>query len=62
MIPTIGVMIGAYIFTRMFEIFVDENQNLGTKIFAIVTLAIAVIGSIMLILNGATGAASQTLR
>jgi len=49
MIPTIGIMIGAYIFTRMIK--QAKSDSAIETAFAIVTMAIAVFGSISLLMK-----------
>lgn len=56
MIPAIGLMMGAYIFTRMFEVLV-KGSNLGdvlTRILAVLTMVITAICVLVLLLSGAT--------
>jgi nitrate/TMAO reductase-like tetraheme cytochrome c subunit len=40
MIPAIGLMIGAYIFTRMIEIVLQPTANIAVKILAVITVFI----------------------
>jgi hypothetical protein len=56
MIPAIGLMIGAYICTRMFEVLV-EGSKLGdviTRILALFTIVITVGCVLVLLFAGAT--------
>lgn len=58
MIPTLGLMIGAYIFTRMFEVLVKGSKagDMLTRILALLTMVIAVVCVLALMLTGvATG-------
>lgn len=48
MIPTIGVMMAAYIFTRMVELLTSESKAI-VKVFAVITLLIACIGAVDLL-------------
>lgn len=50
MIPAIGLMIGAYIITRMFEIFAKKDAHMAVKGFAVVTVLITLV-SVVDILN-----------
>ena len=43
MIPTIGVMIAAYIFTRMLEICMTKTSPSFLQLIAVVTMLIAVV-------------------
>lgn len=54
MIPDIGVMIGAYIFTRMFALARTSNDRV-VQAFAILTLLVAFIGMADLVLRGTVG-------
>lgn len=58
MIPTLGLMIGAYIFTRMFELLVKGSKagDLLTRILALLTMVIAVVCVLALMLSGVTAA------
>ena len=52
MIPTIGVMIGFYIITRMISLYTrkgDYAESKITKVFTIITIIVAVIGIISLL-------------
>jgi len=51
MIPTIGVMIGFYIITRMFSFLLrtgDRAEDKLTKIFAVITMLVTVFGILSL--------------
>jgi hypothetical protein len=56
MIPAIGLMIGAYIFTRMTELLAGQNKSaqVVTKIFAVLTMLITAISVLGLITSGST--------
>ena len=60
MIPIIGIMIGAYIFTRMLDLIMDDSRKVGliVKFFAALTILAAVAGMLLLITMGfgSTGA------
>lgn len=53
MIPTIGVMIGMYILTRMAELLMTQKKDhllpLGVRIFAGITITVCVLGMISLL-------------
>ena len=64
MIPDIGVMIAAYVVTRMLGTFcrpIDSDAGwraygqIATRVFAAITIIVAVIVGIDLLLRGATG-------
>ena len=43
MIVEIGIMMGAYIFTRMLSMIIgkkDGNESIGVKIFAVITILV----------------------
>ena len=55
MIPIIGIIIGAYVFTRMLSFLIrngDREEPILVKIFAVITAIIAFIGVIDLIMTG----------
>lgn len=54
MIPTIGIMIGAYIFTRMAELLGSKEAGIVVKIFAVITLLVAVVGTLVLMFSGSS--------
>lgn len=54
MIPTIGIMIGAYIFTRMAELLGSKEAGIVVKIFAALTLLVSVVGTLTLVFSGAS--------
>jgi hypothetical protein len=51
MIPDIGLMIAAYIVTRMIEL-LSSNSTIVAKIFAVITILVAVIATADLLLGG----------
>lgn len=53
MIQTIGIMIGAYILTRMVEIFMSEKPGVIVRLFAAGTILVTLIGIAALLLSGA---------
>jgi hypothetical protein len=55
MIPDIGVMIGAYIFTKMFSLLTrkESKESVATKIFAVITILITIFIVLDLLLSGA---------
>lgn len=52
MIPTIGVMIGAYIFTRMLEICMSPTASSVLKLFAVITMIVAGLSAAALFASG----------
>jgi hypothetical protein len=52
MIPDIGIMIGAYIVTRMIEVLKTPNTTRVVRASAITTLIVAVVMSLDLLLRG----------
>lgn len=54
MIPTIGVMIGAYIFTRMAELLGRSEAGIVVRILAAMTLLVALVGMFILLVSGAS--------
>ncbi len=54
MIPTIGIMIGAYIFTRMAELLGSKETGIVVKIFAVLTLLVEVVGTLVLMFSGSS--------
>ena len=54
MIPTIGIMIGAYIFTRMAELIQSKDAGVMVKIFATLTLLVSVVGTLVLMFSGSS--------
>lgn len=59
MIQAIGVMIGAYIITRMFELMAKVDQNSAVKAFAVVTVLVT-LGAILVVL--VAGASAPLVR
>jgi hypothetical protein len=51
-IPTIGVMIGMYILTRMVEMVLYTDRKGGTKALGWITVVVAVVGMISLVTTG----------
>jgi uncharacterized membrane protein len=51
MIPTIGVMVGCYILTRMFELMAKPQQNNIVKVFSVITVLV-VLASIFILIAG----------
>lgn len=54
MIPTIGIMIGAYIFTRMAELLGSKEAGGAVKFFAAITLLVSVVGTLVLMFSGSS--------
>lgn len=55
MIPAIGVMIAAYILTRMAELFAREGTKTWVKVFAAVTVLITIISVVDILNAGSRG-------
>ena len=55
MIPAIGLMIAAYIFTRMLQIIIDKGKetNIIVALCAIITILITLYAAYVLISSGA---------
>lgn len=60
MIPTIGIMIGAYIITRMIDLLMQEKTGIVVSLFAVLTLIVTGIGLFILLVGGASTAALGT--
>lgn len=54
MIPTIGIMIGAYIFTRMIELLGSKNTGIIVGLFAVMTIVVTLVGVASLLLGSVT--------
>lgn len=54
MIPALGLMIGAYIFTRMVEILLQPTANIFVKILAVITVLIVCVCVLDLITTAQT--------
>jgi len=54
MIQIIGLLIAAYVFTRMVEILAHPQRTAVTKVFAALTLLAAIGAALMLIAQGAS--------
>lgn len=54
MIPTIGFMIGAYIFTRMAELLGRSDAGIVVRILAALTLLISLVGMFILLASGSS--------
>ena len=52
MLPTIGIMIGFYILTRMIEILGTKEKGTGLKIFAVITVLVTLISMASLFTEG----------
>lgn len=58
MIPIIGIIIGSYVFTRMFELLVEKGDGTGSliqsikKILAIITMLVTSLGVLGLFFSG----------
>jgi hypothetical protein len=54
MIQLIGLMMGAYIFTRCIEMLTSKEQNWAVSICALITILVVIISIIGLLLSGST--------
>lgn len=54
MIQTIGIMIGAYIFTRMAELIANKETGIVLTLFAGITILVDLIGIAALLMAGAS--------
>jgi hypothetical protein len=52
MIPTMGLMIGFYILTRMIELLALKDRGVGTKIMAGITLLVTLFSIVDLVMSG----------
>lgn len=52
MIPDIGLMVAAYIVTRMFAIIFKDENHLALKIFAVITILVATVCAFDLLMRG----------
>lgn len=55
MIPTIGMMIGCYIFTRMLALCMDSRAHFVVKLFAGISMAVSGFGAALLLVAGTPG-------
>jgi len=62
MIPAIGMMIGAYIITRMLAMMLDKNTHVVARVFAGLTIPFTLLMLVMLIGSGITGSTPPGLR
>ena len=58
MVGTIGLMIGAYILTRMLELDLRKETHVAVKIFAALTFLLALVGMFDLVSSGSKAASS----
>ena len=54
MIPAIGMMIGAYIVTRMLELMVNPDSKTVVKVFAVITIVVTIISQIDILNAGSS--------
>jgi hypothetical protein len=54
MIPTIGVMVGMYIITRMAELLGRPDRGIGSKVMAGLTMLVAIVGILDLVVTSAS--------
>ena len=52
MIPIIGVMMGAYIFTRMLALVMNPQAHIVLKVFAVGTMLLSGLGVALLFATG----------
>lgn len=62
MIPAIGMMIGAYIITRMLAMLLDKNTHALARVFAGLTIPFTLLMLAMLIGSGIAGNIPPGLR
>jgi hypothetical protein len=55
MIPDIGLMIGAYVFTRMLQLQFDPEEGTFVKMLGVVTMIVVAICVIDLMSHGSRG-------
>jgi hypothetical protein len=60
MIPTIGVMIGAYIITKMVAMFCKADANTFTKVLAGITIVVALVSCVDLLNSGFSTSRAMT--
>lgn len=56
MIQIIGIMVGAYVFTRMAELIQSKDTHWLVKSFAVITLLVSMIGTVSLFFTGTPAA------
>ena len=61
MIPVIGIMVGAYIVTRMTAMLTRPDTNKIVKALSIVTIAIALLSCLELFTSGAAMSAGRAV-
>jgi glycopeptide antibiotics resistance protein len=54
MIPAIGIMVGAYIITRMMEILAKAESKNVTKVFSVVTILVTLVSVVDLLNAGSS--------
>jgi MFS family permease len=62
MIPAIGLMVGAYIFTRMVDMLGRADVSIIAKVFSVCTILVVLFGCFVLIFGGAVPALPPRLR
>lgn len=62
MIPAIGLMVGAYIFTRMVDMLGRSDVSVIAKIFSVLTILVVLFGCFVLIFGSAIPTLPPRLR
>lgn len=62
MIPAIGLMMGAYILTRMVDMLGKGDVSVIAKLFSVATILVVLFGCFVLIFGGAVPALPPRLR
>lgn len=62
MIPAIGLMVGAYIFTRMVDMLGRDDVSVIAKIFSVLTILVVLFGCFVLTFGSAIPALPPRLR
>lgn len=62
MIPIIGLMMGAYIFTRMVDMLGRSDVSMIAKVFSVVTILIVLFGCFVLMFGSAMPSIPPRLR
>lgn len=52
MLPLIGIVVSAYVFTRMFELLMDVDAHIAVRISAGITLVVALLVAFALFTSG----------
>jgi len=52
MIPTLGVMVGAYIFARLLEMITSTSSNIVVRVVGVLALIVTIICTLDLFMQG----------